>query len=240
MRVYRLGIIGGCLSHQAGTPISQLYHRVLSGLLDEACDVTLRPVIESSFSLPLDERLAAVALRQPDLVLVHARNSPLIRSCRLYRRTVPPAEPVAPRRRDGGDSARPVREAGEAFSRPPHTTLISQFNIALGVLTGRHRRFADGMVREIMRAESVSAGEAMVAPIVVGFTMRYRGFGDRLACAAADRALRRACGRSGLAFVDLLPGFERRFCLTDGHHLTVDGHRFMAERLFAQIAPLVG
>ena len=231
MRVRRLGIVGGCLSHQPGIPWSRLYHQVLSRKLTDVYGVKVRPVIDRSFDAPLDQRLAALADRQTDLVLVHVRSAVTVTSTALYRRkprvpTDDHAEPPA--------GPRPVFGSREGL----HHDWMHEGNVALGVLLGRHRRVIARQVSEAIAASEAAARRA-VTLVVMGPTGVVRGPTDRLVCAMLNRSLVRASCTHGFEFVDVLEAWDRAFCLPDGTHLTAEGHRHVADRLFATIGPRV-
>ena len=73
--VFRLGIIGGCLSHQPGMDISALYHRRLDGMLRASHGTRLEVVIDRHFELPFRERLLTLLEKtdRVDAVLLHLR-----------------------------------------------------------------------------------------------------------------------------------------------------------------------
>jgi hypothetical protein len=231
VRVRRLGIVGGCLSHQHGIPFSRLYHQVLSGMLEDAYGVRLRPLIDRSFDAPLDQRLAALADRQTDLVLVHVRSAVTMGSTAIYRhnRRAPAADRFEPA---AGD--RPAFGTREGL----HPDWMHEGNVALGVLLGRHRRVTARQVSEAVAATAAAASRA-VFPVVMGPTALVRGPADRLVCATLNRALARASRTHGFEFVDILQGWDRAFSLPDGYHLSAQGHRHVADRLFAAIGAQV-
>jgi hypothetical protein len=231
VRVRRLGIVGGCLSHQPGIPFSRLYHQVLSRKLRDAYGVRLRPVIDRTFDAPLDQRLGVLADRQTDLVLVHVRSMVAVDSTALYRRK--PRAPTGDRTEPPG-GPRPTFGSREGL----HPDWMHAGNVALGVLLGRHRRISAGQVSEAIAATEAAARRA-VFPVVMGPTGVVRGPADRLVCATLNRSLARASRTHGFEFVDVLQGWDRAFCLPDGTHLTAEGHRHVADRLFATIGPRV-
>ncbi|MFA5206209.1 MAG: hypothetical protein WC708_17570, partial [Lentisphaeria bacterium] len=77
MADFRLGIIGGCLSHQPGVPHSALYHRQLADRLAAGNPETrLRVRIARHFTRPAVERLKVLQEEGPlDAVLLHVRNT---------------------------------------------------------------------------------------------------------------------------------------------------------------------
>ena len=75
MREFRLGIIGGCLSHQPGVPPSQLYHRLLAKELRQRGVAQLRVRIARDFEKSHVARLEQLLQKGPlDAVLVHVRS----------------------------------------------------------------------------------------------------------------------------------------------------------------------
>jgi len=86
---------------------------------------------------------------------------------------------------------------------------------------------------------SRAAARRAVFPVVMGPTAELRGLADRLVCATLNRSLVRASRTHGFQFVDVLHGWDRTFSLPDGTHLTVEGHRHVADRLFATLGPRV-
>ena len=75
MRDFTLGIIGGCLTHQAGIPKSELYHQRLAKHLEQTHDVRLRVRIARDFReehvVRLDNLLKE---HRVDAVMVHVRS----------------------------------------------------------------------------------------------------------------------------------------------------------------------
>jgi hypothetical protein len=71
---FRLGIIGGCSSHQRYTPLSALYHRQLAELLAADPGVRLRPHVVRAFNRRYVDRLDLLLAGPPvDAVMVHVR-----------------------------------------------------------------------------------------------------------------------------------------------------------------------
>jgi hypothetical protein len=231
VHVLRLGIVGGCLSHQPGIPFSGLYHQLLSRRLRDTYGVKLRPVIDRSFDAPLDQRLVALAEQQADLVLVHVRSVVTLSSTAVYR-PKPRAATDAHTRAPSGSG--PVFGSREGL----HPDWMHEANIGLGILFGRHLRVTARQVREAIAATEAAARLAVV-PVIMGPTDMLRGPADCLVSATLNRSLVRASRVHGFKFVDVLQGWDRAFCLPDGIHLTAEGHRHVADRLFATISPIV-
>jgi len=231
VRVYRLGIVGGCLSHQPGIPFTSLYHQVLSRKLKDAYGVTLRPVIDRSFDASADLRLSALAERQADLVLVHVRSVVTVSSTVLYRRS------SRSPRKDGAERPPDLR-AASGSREGLHPDWMHECNMALGVLAGRYRRVSAGQLGEAI-ASTEAARRRDLSLLVMGPTGVVRGPVDRMVCAKLNRSLARASHTPGFEFVDVLEGWDGAYCLPDGYHLTAEGHRHVADRLFAAIGPRV-
>jgi len=71
---FRLGIIGGCLSHQSDIPYSVLYHRQLDRRLRSAAGIRLKVAIARHFDRDYHERLASLLEGSTvDGVLLHLR-----------------------------------------------------------------------------------------------------------------------------------------------------------------------
>lgn len=58
-----MGIIGGCMSHQDGMPISHLYHKRLAVVLARDHGITLCVRIRRDFYAPYDRRLELLRVR---------------------------------------------------------------------------------------------------------------------------------------------------------------------------------
>lgn len=83
---FHLGIIGGCMSHQRGTPLNALYHRQLAAMLEANPGVRLRPNIVRDFDADLRTRLEMLLAGPPvDGVLLHLRAVRMLGPVRLTR-----------------------------------------------------------------------------------------------------------------------------------------------------------
>ena len=72
--VFRLGIVGGCMSHQPGIALSELYHRRLAERVEAGTGIRLRVHVARAFGADYRDRLAALlAGRELDGVLLHVR-----------------------------------------------------------------------------------------------------------------------------------------------------------------------
>jgi hypothetical protein len=74
LQSFRLGIIGGCMSHQPNISINQLYHRQLAKKLAVYDGIRLSVAIAHDFNLPYHERLTRLLeTGKVDGVLLHLR-----------------------------------------------------------------------------------------------------------------------------------------------------------------------
>jgi hypothetical protein len=74
LREFRLGIIGGCLSHQSDISHSRLFHRQLDRMLQDGQGIRLKVAITRHFDRDYSERLGAL-IEEADVdgVLLHLR-----------------------------------------------------------------------------------------------------------------------------------------------------------------------
>ena len=87
LREFRLGIIGGCLSHQSDISHSRLFHRQLDRMLQEGQGIRLKVAITRHFDRDYSERLDAL-LGESDVdgVLLHLRVVFVAKSALLVNR----------------------------------------------------------------------------------------------------------------------------------------------------------
>jgi hypothetical protein len=86
---FRLGIIGGCLSHQSDIAHSLLYHRQLDRMLQEGQNIHLKVAITRHFDCDYSERLDALLGESGvDGVLLHLRVVFVAKSALLVNRLV--------------------------------------------------------------------------------------------------------------------------------------------------------
>ena len=89
LKEFRLGIIGGCLSHQSDIPHSQLFHRQLDRILQERDGIRLKVAITRHFNLDYRDRLEALLEEsEVDGVLLHLRVVFVAKSVLLVNRLV--------------------------------------------------------------------------------------------------------------------------------------------------------
>jgi hypothetical protein len=162
---FHLAIIGGCMSHQHGIPLSGLYQRRLAIMLEADPGVALRPHIVRDFELDLRSRLERLPAGQRiDGVLAHIRAANMVVPARIFRRLTDDGRSrlvVNPALLRMGDvshvvqSARPTSARGRTKPRgpdaygdapntqdmPPRGPYVAGFrirnlNTAVGVLLG--------------------------------------------------------------------------------------------------------
>lgn len=72
LKKFRLGFIGGCLTHQPGVPYPRLFHRVLARRLEDEFGVRLEVVVSDHYGDEPRLRLASLLQEGPlDAVLLH-------------------------------------------------------------------------------------------------------------------------------------------------------------------------
>jgi hypothetical protein len=82
----RLGIIGGCLSHQHDIGLGELYHRRLADMVAASSGRRLRVRIARSFELGHEDRLERLLDRgELDVVMLHMRATIVTRAALLVR-----------------------------------------------------------------------------------------------------------------------------------------------------------
>jgi hypothetical protein len=258
-RPFRLGIIGGCMSHQPGIPMNALFHRRLARLLEDDPGVRLRPRIVRSFESGYCERLAELLGEGPlDGLLVHVRITATARSVLFVRarregRVRRRLNPALVRRRHrpevaweqpwGGDEARARTAAGGGaagapdWDRPHGRRLgrirFASVNYMLGALVGLDRwAIEDELLRlgELDRA----CREARLPLFVLGPTPAPDGRWQRRMVGTLNAALRRRTSELGLPCALIDPGDAQLpgVTLGDGVHMSVEGHRVVAETLY--------
>jgi hypothetical protein len=84
---FHLGIIGGCMSHQRGTPLNTLYHRQLVVMLERDPGVRLRVHVARDFGLDYEARLnRLLSVRPIDGLLVHVREATITAAAKAFVR----------------------------------------------------------------------------------------------------------------------------------------------------------
>ena len=249
---FRLGIIGGCLSHQRGTPLNALYHRHLAAMLQASHGIDLRPVVVRHFGQTPVERLAMLADGRVDGVLIHIRPAGLVGSVPVVRtvwdargaRTalnpelVPwrrhrPQEPSAEEADADAYGADPERQDQAPRGRSIARFRLRNTNIALGVLLGLGRRALAERLRELDAFDRAVRARELPYFVLGPTPATYSWWSQRLVRAANDALRARLDARR--ASYALIEGTRddagAPLTRADGSHVSLAGHRYVAQRL---------
>jgi len=267
-RVFQLGIVGGCMTHQPGIPMNDLYHRQLAAMVEASTGIRIRPRIARAFGFDYAIRLNSLSSRyQLDGVLLHLRVV-IMRRSRLVvslggdghqRRSLHPA--LFNRSHDGEAVAalRAVETAGvanlvrgpddlaEVATRHDRTLPGKRFvglrvrdlNWAAGALVGLDRWAVEDEIR--MLEDFVRACAERSLPLFV------LGPTPLLGRQWQARAPRMLTGRLGefaddnglpVALIeDTHDSAGRPLVKSDGMHLTLEGHHYIATLLYERGMP---
>ena len=269
MSEFRLGIIGGCMSHQRDTPLNDLYHRQLAELLAADPGVRLRPRFVRAFQADYSQRLDLLLAGPPvDAVMVHLRVVMVYGSRLLMTRYEhgrprlsfnPALKPMLLRRGHAKLSfATPVVSGREPdaygdgpvydqdLPRPGRRIAgfrLRNLNYLLGALVGLDRW---AIAEEMLALESVvrACEDRAVPLIVLGPTPAAYSCWSQRVIRRTNAAIRRSLTGTGIPFalIDCLRDAEGQpLTRADGLHLTPAGHRYVAERLYeAGVRELAG
>ena len=268
-RPFRLGIIGGCLSHQPGMPPNSLYHRQLAVMLRPQ-GIDFGVSIVRGFELPYRERLDLLMRKEPvDAVLLHLRIV-VVREIALFDNR------LANGRRhyffnpalSGRTSAELDREVAESqaglfrleepsptskgpdrkdFSVPTPAKRVGrlelrELNMAAGFLFGLDRR---AIAKQLGLFEELrsSCAERNLPLIVLGPTPTTRFRQTTRFWQKYNRALEHYFRASSLRPI-LLESTQtddgEPMLLGDGLHLTHAGHRQVARQLYQPVLEVLG
>jgi len=268
LRPFRLGIIGGCLSHQPGMSLDSLYHRQLAVMLRPQ-GIDFRVSIARGFELTYAQRLELLLQRQPiEAVLLHLRIVVVNEIALLGNR-------IADGRRhyflnpvlSGRSSAELERQIVESqagtfrleessptnanpplndFAVPPPAKRVGrlrlrELNLAAGFLLGLDRRAIAKQLRLFEELQS-SCTERNLPLIILGPTPTTRFRQMTRFWQKYNGALRDYFGPSSLHPV-LLESMQtdsgEPMLLGDGLHLTHSGHRQVARQLYPPLLELL-
>jgi hypothetical protein len=255
MPEFRLGIIGGCMSHQHDTPLNALYHRQLAELLAADPGVRLRTRIVRAFDRPYTERLDQLLAGPPiDAVMLHIRVSMVMQSRllmtryehgrprlsfnpALFRRGhagLVPATRVDGRREPDayGDT-----DANQDLPRPGRRIAgfrLRNLTYLLGALAGLDRWAIE---EDMLGLDALvrACEERGVPLIVLGPTPASYSYWSQRVIRRTNAAIRHRLTGTGIPFAlidGLLDAEGRPLTRVDGLHLTPAGHRYVAERLY--------
>jgi hypothetical protein len=263
MPEFRLGIIGGCMSHQPGIPMSKLYHRQLAQMLRTNDGVQLRIKIAHRFEANYQDRLIDLINHNSlDGVLLHSRVM-FIRKAGLFATYTSEGathyviHPFLFRRQEFGKwmefETQNFDNSFVIFSRkaPIQNTFgnavpgirigglrLRGLNQVIGMLVGLDKWAIEDEMFEITGFNQICL-EKRIPFFVLGPTPHAH--------------LNHLCRKMSGALEIRLPTMNIPFCrienitgingapmqLNDGMHLTVDGHHFVAEQLYPLIAPWI-
>ena len=256
MTDFRLGIIGGCSSHQRDTPLSALYHRQLAGLLAADPGVRLRPHVVRAFNRRYVDRLDLLLAGPPvDAVMVHVRvvmvdGSRLLMTRYEHGRPRPSFNPALFQRthspRSGATPTGALHEPDaygdgpvydQDLPRPGRRVAgyrLRNVNYLLGALVGLDSRAIE---EEMLALESVvrACEDRAVPLIVLGPTPAAYSYWSQRVIRRTNAAIRRRLTGTGIPFAlidGLLDAEGQPLTRADGLHLTPAGHRYVAERLY--------
>lgn len=247
---FRLGIIGGCMSHQRGTPLNELYHRRLGTLLESDPGIRLRVRVVRAFEEDLVTRLGLLDPASVDGVLVHLRAAALIAPVPILRRTW----------RDGRLRldlnpvllGRPVGTGGgidpddDAYGNSPDLQDLApsgaaigpfhlrNLNVALGSIAGLDGR-ARGRLLAQFDAFAAACRARRLPFFVLGPTpTTYSWWTTRIVRLGAEAIRARLAGTDvPYALVErIADGLGRPLTRADGTHLTLAGQRYVGELLY--------
>jgi hypothetical protein len=246
---FRLGIIGGCMSHQRGTPVNALYHRVLAELVAAEPGIRLRVRVVRAFDADLLTRLRMVDPSQVDGVLVHLRAASLVAPVPIVRRTwrdgrlrasINPAllgrsragagvDPFTDAYDDSPD-LQDVAPAGPAIAG----FRIRNLNVALGCVIGldrpaRHRLLAD---LDSFKAECRSR---QLPFFVLGPAPTTYSWWTNRIVRKGEAAIRKRLAGSDVPYALIERDHDdagRPLTRADGTHLTIAGQRFVGRLLY--------
>jgi len=267
LRPFRLGIIGGCLSHQPGMALNSLYHRQLAAMLRPEGS-NFRVSISRGFELSYRQRLELLLHKQPvDAVLLHLRivvvneialfNSRLEDGRRHYflnpalsgrnsaelERQIAESQAGIFRFDEPSPTATPSPLNG--FAVPPPAKKVGrlqlrELNLAAGFALGLDRRAIARQLRLFEELRSACAGRNLPM-IVLGPTPTTRFRQMTRFWQKYNRALEDYFASSSFRPV-LLESTRtddgQPMLLGDGLHLTHAGHQQVARQLYQPVLEL--
>lgn len=263
-RTFRLGILGGCLTHQPGIPLSALFHRQLARSLLSRSPIRVRVSMGRLFEGSYLARWSNLREQGPfDGLLVHVRND-LIKKAGLLCMT--PAgvgrryvwHPFLFNRRGSGAdwgshvSARPdargIAHRSDAtalpYGQPPPGRRVAGFRLReLNHLAG----WGVGLSRWACEDEwkllhpLLDQCQREACPLIImGPTPYDRMPGKNLVCTMMDRLLRKRLALRGIPYCSLMELAREPSCFQpDGWHLTVHGHARVSARLLTAVESIV-
>jgi hypothetical protein len=264
-RPFRLGIIGGCMSHQPNIPLNKLYHRQLGKKLAAEHGIHLSVAIARNFNLPYHERMARLLESEHvDGVMLHLRvvffekaalfisqKNGKQRAYRLHPFLFRQAQTgwldwqKNTRPKSGGltisDDFTDTRNADDHFAEPPPARRLGGFrlrevNLAMGLLFG----LTGWAIRDelAMFAQFRAACEERGVPFFVLGPTPITNF--RTATAAWQRMNATLKKRTDFPLCLLTSKSNENnetLLFNDGLHLNETGHTYVAGRIYETMLP---
>ena len=265
---FRLGIIGGCLSHQPGMGVSALYHRRLDEMLRASHGTRLDVTIDRHFGLSFRERLLTLLEKnsQLDAVLLHLRITFVFKAALfasqvtdgrrqyylhpfLFRPNQYGWQTVRAPARSGLSAAEPVRAAApdeDPLETPvPYKQVLGirlrDVNLLAGMLTGLDR-WAIRDELHMLAAFQEECRQRGIRPIVLGPTPSTQFRTETLLWRNMNRILARrlpAMGLPSLLIEELTTPDGAPMLKGDHIHVSEAGHRYVAQGLYPIIVDLL-
>lgn len=265
-RVFRLGIVGGCMTHQSGIPLSKLFHRQLAASLLARTGITLQPRVARDFERPYAERLVSLQEQHElDGVLLHIRVAMAVKSTLLSRHSANGTaryylHPFLLNRRQvgwasaerAGMTAVPMARRPAAVPGPVEHRLpspgrrilgfrVNDLNLILGHMVGLDR----WAIRDELASltEFLALCRSRQLPVVVlGPTAVAGSWATNRLTTRLNAGIRSVVAPLGVPFCavnSVVDESGRVNLLPDGHHLNEDGHRYVANQLSKVIEPWI-
>jgi hypothetical protein len=251
MPTFRLAVIGGCMTHQRGIPLNELYHRRLADLLEARSGIRLKVRVVRAFEADMATRLDLLgADPEVDGVLVHLRAWSLIAPVPIFRRAWHGGRrrielnPVLRRSSEaawtGADlDADAYGEAPDRQDTPPPGRRVAGMrirsaNIGIGCLLGFDRRALRAQLRQLDAFAAV-ARDRHLPFFVLGPTPATYSYWTNRCVDRANAAIPRRLAGSGVPFALIERKADRdgvSLTRADGTHLTIEGQGYVAERLY--------
>lgn len=262
---FRLGIIGGCMSHQDGIPLNQLYHRQIAKWLSTDTGLRLRVSIAHDFELEYGDRLLKLLERIPlDGVLFHIRVA-FTRKISLLPVDFPNGKRqrflhpflfrqseygwnqyllslnTSPRKRGNRrvtDPEIPGIDAGTIRKLKGH---LVDLNFILGSLFGLDDWAIEDELLMFTRFQQICQEQAL--PIyVLGPTPCLRSKWQAQVCQRMNIRLKSHLSELGIPFTSLdqtSPSDMQTLIQADRLHLTIVGQHYVAKLLYEGLGPWI-
>jgi hypothetical protein len=257
---FRLGIIGGCLSHQKDIPYSLLYHRQLADRLFQTTGVRLHVDIARDFERPYTERLDnLLANAECDGILLHVRSFSgfsqkagvfviyYMDDIKKYS-----LHPVLLGKSKMGWAQFASRYLGAIRLNPKNElaniTARSELRHIIGVVRGDSNRILGMMLGldrwainddiRMLQYFLRKCSEMKMPVVVLGPTPFYHKYTVNYLCRKMNKRLKAVLAPLNIpcyCFSLNTRHNSRNLMLNDDMHLNTEGHRFIADSLYETI-----